>query len=313
MNALAVQESMNLQAREELTADIFARYIQYIDASPKTIESYTRSIRQFIKWMIEQDIDQPTRADILRYRDEIKATHKPATVQAYIIALRQFFKWTEQEGLYKNIADNVKGAKLDQNRNHKKDALTSRQIKEILTSIERDTLQGKRDYAIVALAVTGGLRTIELQRANIEDIRTAGDNTVLYLQGKGREEKSEYVKLPAPVERAIRDYLKARGPAGATEPLFTCVSNRNTKGRMTTKSYSRLIKNTFIQAGYDSDRLTAHSLRHTAGTLNLLNGGSLEETQQLLRHSDINTTMIYLHHLDRANNQSEERIAGAIF
>jgi len=73
------------------------------------------------------------------------------------------------------------------------------------------------------------------------------------------------------------------------------------------------VKKAFKASGYDSDRLTAHSLRHTAGTLNLLNGGSLEDTQQLLRHSNINTTMIYLHHIDRAKNQSEERIAGALF
>jgi len=82
---------------------------------------------------------------------------------------------------------------------------------------------------------------------------------------------------------------------------------------MTTRSISGIVKDRFTGAGYDSERLTAHSLRHTAGTLNLLNGGTLEETQQLLRHSNINTTMIYLHHLDRAKNNSEARIAAAIF
>lgn len=65
-------------------------------------------------------------------------------------------------------------------------------------------------------------------------------------------------------------------------------------------------------AGYDSDRLTAHSMRHTAATLNLLNGGSLEETQQLLGHSNISTTMIYSHALKRTQNESENRIEAAI-
>jgi integrase/recombinase XerC len=311
MNALTIKESGTLQAGQELTRELFTRFTSYIDASPRTIESYSRALKQFMAWIKEQGIGQPTRADIIRYRDELKATHKPATVQAYIIALRQFFKWTDQEGLYKNISDHIKGAKID--REHKKDALTSHQVKDILGSIKRDTLQGLRDYAILTLTVTGGLRTIELERANIEDLRTAADNTVLYIQGKGRQEKTEYVKLPAPVERAIRAYIKARGPAAPGDPLFISHSDRNTGDRLTTRSISRLIKNTFIQAGYNSDRLTAHSLRHTAGTLNLLNGGSLEETQQLLRHSNINTTMIYLHHLERANNNSEERIAGVIF
>ena len=68
-----------------------------------------------------------------------------------------------------------------------------------------------------------------------------------------------------------------------------------------------------IKAGLKSDRLTAHSLRHTTATLNLLNGGTPEETMQLLRHSNLNTTLIYSHTIERANNKSEERVAKAIF
>lgn len=65
-------------------------------------------------------------------------------------------------------------------------------------------------------------------------------------------------------------------------------------------------------AGLRSSRLTGHSLRHTAATLNLLYGGSVEETMQLLGHSNVNTTLIYSHALERAANNSEERIAKAI-
>ena len=294
-----------------LSYELFNRFITFIDGSQRTVEAYKKNINQFNKFLHDNNITEPTRQDILFYRDNLKTYLKASTVQAYIVAVRQFFKWTDQEGIYKNIAENIKGAKID--REHKKDALTSKQMKDIFKSIKTKNITGKRDYAIIALTVTGGLRTIELQRANIEDIRTLADNTVLYIQGKGREEKTEYIKLTAPVEKAIRSYLNARGETNSKAPLFTSVSDRNTGGRLTTKSLSRIIKNVFIKAGYDSDRLTAHSLRHTAGTLNLLNGGTLEETQQLLRHSNINTTMIYLHHIERANNKSEERITNAIF
>ncbi len=288
------------------------QFIAYVDASPKTIDTYKKALKRFFRWLDEQFIKLPLREDIIKYRDMLKSLYKPTTVQTYIVAVRRFFQWTELEGLYKDIAKNIKGAKLG--RDHKKDALTTSQMKDILNTVKKNnTLQSLRDYAIIATAVTGGLRTIELQRANIEDIRTLGDNTVLYIQGKGRDEKSEYIKLTPIVEKAIREYLNARGVKSVQEPLFASVSNRNNGGRVTTRSISRLIKNAFIKAGYSSDRLTAHSLRHTAGTLNLINGGSLEETQQLLRHSNINTTMIYLHHLERANNKSEERIASAIF
>ena len=54
-------------------------------------------------------------------------------------------------------------------------------------------------------------------------------------------------------------------------------------------------------------------MRHAAATLNLLNGGTVEETRQLLGHTNINTTLIYSHALERAKKNSEERIAKAIF
>lgn len=310
MEELAIRDH-SLQAKEIITQELFSRFINYIDGSPKTIQTYTRALRQFFAWIHEEGITEPTRTDILHYRDHLKETCKPNTVQNYIVAVRQFFKWAAQEGIYTNIAENIKGAKID--RSHKKDALTTIQIKDILGTIDTQDIIGTRDYAMLLLMVTGGLRTIEVQRANVEDLRTLGNETVLYIQGKGREEKTDYVKLDPRIEKAIRSYLKARGNQEPGAALFTSHSDRNSLGRLSTKSISRIVKERFVKAGYDSDRLTAHSLRHSAATLNLLNGGTLEETQQLLRHSNINTTMVYAHHLKRANNQSESRISEAIF
>ena len=290
--------------------ELNARFIAYLDARDSTVETYSKALRPFFAYLADNGINRPTRESVIAYRDSIRARLKPSTVQTYMITVRLFFAWTAQEGLYPNVAEHVKGAKLD--RQHKKDALTSGQAKAVLAGIDTSTLAGKRDYAILALMASCGLRTIEVARANIEDIRIAGDSAALYIQGKGRDEKTEYAKLAPPVEAAIRAYLKARGKADGKEALFTSTSNNNAGG-MTTRAISGIVKARMQAAGYDSDRLTAHSLRHTAGTLNLLHGGTIQETQQLLRHSNINTTMIYLHNLNRANNHSEARIAAAIF
>lgn len=290
----------------------FSRWVSYIDAAPKTVETYTKAIKRFAAYLDEKGITHPLRSDIISYRDELKETHKPATVQGYITAVKLFFRWTEQEGIYPNIADRVKGAKID-SAEYKKDYLTSAQTANLLESIERDSLKGLRDYALLALMVTTGLRTVSVIRANIGDIKAAGDTMALYYQGKGHEEKADYVKLAEPVEKAIRFYLKARGEADASAPLFGSIANRNNGERMTTRSVSRVAKDHFVGIGLNSERITAHSLRHTAATLNLLNGGTVEETQQLLGHKNINTTMIYAHALERANNNSESRIASAIF
>jgi integrase/recombinase XerC len=312
MNELiTVQENTAIAERQTVGAELFNRYIDFLDSSPKTVETYTRALRQLFSYFSLNGITQPTRADILAFRDELKASgHKPTTVQNYITATKIFFSWTEQEGLYPNVADHLKGAKLD--REHKKDYLTSRQVKEVLAGVDRSTEQGLRDYAMLFLMVTGGLRTIEVSRANIGDLRTLGDNSVLYVQGKGREEKTDYIKLSAPAEQAIRAYLKARGEKDEKAPLFSSTSNNNKGARLTTRSVSGIVKTRLQQAGYDSEKLTAHSLRHTAVTLSLLAGKDITEVQQFARHANIATTMIYNHALDKAKNGCSEAITQAI-
>lgn len=311
MNEIIKGSVATLATAPQITEGLYHSFIAYLDASPKTIETYTRAIRQFARWTSERGITQPTREDIIAYRDELKENHKPSTVQNYIIATRQFFNWTEQEGLYPNVAQHIKGAKLD--RDHKKDYLTPHQVKKILGKIDRSTVQGKRDFAILALMITGGLRTIEVVRANIEDLTTARDKTILFIQGKGHSERAEYINISPQVEDAIRDYLSTGNETDGKQPLFTSLSNNSKGDRMTTRSISRLVKNAFVNAGYNSDRLTAHSTRHTAVTLALMGGESLEEVQQFARHANITTTQIYAHNLDRAKNKCSSVISKAIF
>lgn len=300
------------EAQGALSEESYLRFVSFIDAAPKTVETYTRALRQMFRYFAENGIRNPQREDIISYRESLKATgHKPTTVQNYITATRLFFQWTEQERIYPNVAAHVKGAKLD--REHKKDYLASSQCKEVLSGIDRSSLTGLRDYAVVALVITGALRTIEVSRADIGDLRTVGDSPVLYLQGKGREEKTEYVKLSPEVEKAIRDYLKARGETDSSAPLFCSDSNNSKGGRLSTRTISGICKASMVDAGYNSSRLTAHSMRHTGVTLALLNGASLEEAQQYARHANIATTMIYNHALDKAKNRCSEAVAAAIF
>lgn len=297
---------------QEITEELYTRWTKYIDASDKTIQTYTRDLRRMFRYFAEHGIRQPQREDIISYRESLKAEGlKPTTVQNYITAARLFFQWTEQERIYPNVAEHIKGAKLS--REHKKDYLTSKQVKKVLSGIDRSSPTGLRDYAILALTITGGLRTIEVSRADIGDLRTLGDDTVLYIQGKGREEKAEYVRVSPPVEEAIRDYLKTRKDTDASAPLFSSTSNNSRGGRLSTRTISGICKGSMVEAGYNSERLTAHSLRHTAVTLSLLADKKLEEVQQFARHKNIATTLIYAHALDKAKNSCTDAISGAIF
>lgn len=64
-----------------------------------------------------------------------------------------------------------------------------------------------------------------------------------------------------------------------------------------------------IDVGLDSDKMTAHSLRHTAITLAIQGGASLEQAQAMARHSDPKTTMIYYHNLQRIQAGAEKCIS----
>ena len=169
-------------------------------------------------------------------------------------------------------------------------------------------MQGKRDFAILNLLIRTGLRTIELIRANIEDIRQNSGEAVLWIHGKGRDNKDEFVILTNDALKPIYEYLQLRGKTTDSEALFTSLSDRNTNKRLTTRSISRIVKSSLIKIGLNSDKLTAHSLRHTAITLSLLAGASIQEAQALGRHANINTTMIYSHNINRVINAPEYKI-----
>ena len=305
------QESRISEATQgAFNAGLYSRFIEYLDASEKTIQTYTRALKQFFAFLQRQEITAPTVDTIRAYKKELTASVKPATVQAYIFVVRKFFSWAETEGLYPNIAGQIKGAKID--REPKKDYLTSSQVKAVLSEVDRSTIQGKRDYAILALMVTCGLRDIEVSRANKEDLRTVGNNTALFIQGKGHTEKADFVIVPEATEAAIREYLSAK--SDASEALFTSLSNNSKGQRMTTRSISGVCKEAMKAAGYNSERLTAHSLRHTAVTLALIaNGGNIQEAQQFARHANISTTQIYAHNLEKQNNTCSRLVASEIF
>ncbi len=307
VNTIARSSITDIQ-RQELLEDFFS----FLDVSTKTIETYRRALKQLFIFFHDNHITAPTREDIISFKKMLEDKNcKPSTISLYLAATKRFFKWTAQKNIYQNVAVDIKSPK--QERGHKRDFLGASQIKSMLACFNRKTLAGKRDYAIMSLMAVGGLRTVEITRANVEDIRTLGDCTVLYVQGKGRKTKTEFVKLPAQVLEAINDYLKARGQVSPSAPLFAGIGNRNRNGRMTTRTISVMAKKAMRTAGYDTPRLTAHSLRHSAVTLALIGGIELSEVQAFARHSSISTTQIYAHNVDRIKSLCEAKICSMIF
>lgn len=277
-----------------------------LDATKTTKETYVKCIKVFMDYCNKYNISEITHATLIQYKEWLTDNNKKAnTVSMYVTSLKKLYKYLETKG-FKNIASDLKGSK--QKRNYSKDPLTLDQAKDLLNSIDRTTNEGKRNYALIHLLITTGLRTIEIERANIEDIRNIANTSVLYIMGKGRDTKDEYVKLTYETLKAINEYLSTRNIKDDKEPLFTSLSDRTNGQRLKTRSIRDIIKKAFKNIGINSDKITTHSLRHTAITLSLLGGSTIQEVQQLARHTNINTTMIYAHNLKRIESQAENNI-----
>ena len=298
----------------QFSADYFSRFIDYTDRKDSTVKGYLTCIRQFMLWMQQNNITQPGRDDIKAYRDHLTNSDlATGTQQQYLRAVKHFFKWTAAEGLYPNVADNIHGAKVRHDV-FKKDPLPLNDAYRVAETIDRSDEQGKRLYCIFLLCVTCGLRCIEINRANVGDLKTAGDRCYLWVQGKGHDEKDTPVWIIPEVKEAITEYLHTReAEATAKSPLFTSTSNRSKGKRISTTTISTTIKELLIKAGYDSDRITAHSLRHTSNTAAYITSHNIYVAQKHARHSSPEITVGYVHAEEREQRQTEQQIYDYLF
>ena len=272
--------------------------IQYFAAAQDVKQSsrdlYRRAVSLFFDWVTStgRQVQALTAADVIQYKEQLLEGGLSAlTVGGYVNALRRFYAWTEANKLYPNIAASVHAPRRKME--FRKQPLSVAKVGELL---RYESEQSARDRAIVNLMVRTGLRCVEVARANVGDVTFIGcDNVrVLMVQGKGRDEKDNYVVLTAAAWEPIREYLETRKGARDTDPLFVCESNHATRdGRLTTRTISAIAKRGLQGVGLDNKAFTAHSLRHTAGTNILRAGGTLEQAQMMLRHASPSTTEIY--------------------
>lgn len=303
---MSTEEKTTLRILHTQFSEVLEQFIATQDVTRGSKTTYRNALKQFFDWFATQKKREPTRETILRYKEmlDLKGL-RPPTRALYLVAVRKFFEWTESLKLYPNIAKGIKGARRSL-KHHQKDPLTIDQLKKVLQVIPRSTVQGARDFALINLLVRTGLRLIEITRADYRDLDFHSDEAMLWVRGKGRDGKDECVVLAEDALQPLRDYLRMRNMQSTAEPLFASVSDRNNGKRLTTYSLSRLIKGYLRKAGFNTRRLTAHSLRHTFGVLSIKAGASLYEVQLAMRHTNPATTEIYLGDIEK-----QKRLEGA--
>ena len=302
------------QPTEILTAEssisqIVENFINSQDVKPNSKALYMRTIKQYFNWINREEIElsQVTRIELLRYKQSLLDSGlSPLTVGSYITVVRKFYEWAEANKLYPNVAKGIKTPRRKQQ--FQKQPLTPELGKDLLSYFEH---KAKRDYAIVNLLIRTGLRTIEVSRANVEDITFKSGKRVLMVHGKGRDCKDNFVVLTDKAYKPISDYLNTRLQAKGGDPLFISISNNSKGDTLTTRTISGVVKGGMRAIGLDGKEFTAHSLRHTTAVNILRAGGRIEDAQGVLRHSSPSTTQIYTETIKeemRLKNSAEELI-----
>ena len=289
---LVVQTAQEItRAAPQRLEELVDSFINAQDVKASSKGLYRRTLKQYFNWVKSKGylLSEIARTQLLEYKEDLLGSGMSGlTVGSYITSVRRFYEWTEANKYYPNVAKGIKTPKRKQQ--FKKQPLLPSQATALL-----DYYQGKaqRDYAIITLLLRTGLRTIEVVRANVEDLTFKGSQRVLLVQGKGRDEKDNFVVLTDKTYKPIAEYLASRGKAAPSEPLFTSTSNNSKGDKLTTRSISYIAKEGLKAIGLDEKSFTAHSLRHTTAVNILRAGGSLETAQFTLRHSNPATTQIY--------------------
>lgn len=283
-SAITILNSLNIK-------ELVDNFIVSQDVKTSSKELYNRTLKQYFNWIATENLllEDITRIEILKYKDSLLGSGLSSlTVGSYITVVRKFYEFLEANKLYPNVARGIKNPKRKQQ--FRKQPLQPLQATKL---IEHYLDKSCRDYAIINLLLRTGLRTIEVIRANIGDLVFKGAQRVLLIQGKGRDEKDNFVVITDKTYSSIKSYLSTRIGLTVLEPLFISNSNNSKGERLTTRTISYIAKEGLKAIGLNESYFTAHSLRHTTAVNILRAGGSLETAQFTLRHTNPATTQIY--------------------
>jgi len=186
--------------------------------------------------------------------------------------------------------------------------LTEEEVQAILRVPDRRTLQGKRDYAILLLLLTTGLRKAEICSLKLGDLKTYRNQAVIDVIGKGKR----FRRIPIKNETLIslQDYLKAtKNGVSPDYPIFYTLGKHGPyeQRNLTPKAVDCLIKSVAKRALIHK-RIHPHVIRHTFATTLLDKGVDLKTVQGLMGHSHIRTTECYLHTTDDRKVEAIEKL-----
>jgi len=288
--------------------------------SPQTRRVYSLVLEQFFAFVSKHpsDIKQ---SDLIRYRHHLEQLARaPSTVRLHLSAVSGYYSFCISRNL--TLHNPVRGVNQPTINSYTKATwLNKEQAKTLLSQPNRNTVKGKRDYAIILTFLLTGLRRKELANIRRGDIQERGDKLYLNYACKGG---ARIVRdIPRICWEAIEDYLNfSNREINEYSPLFLPVTNagenlrqfygknnRNGCHPLTPEAIRQMIAHYSRRALGDKIKVSPHTLRHTAGTLLRKSGRTIEEVQSFLKHRRIDTTRRYLHVVESNDSEFGECIA----
>lgn len=273
--------------------ELINKFIQELPRRETTKETYLKALREFAKWLKGGSPEELTTNDIIQYKDFLLCKNlSPTSLSTYLTSVRRLYDYLFSKGLVtENPAKRVRGSSRP--RRHLRAPLTIDEMKALLNVIDSSSPVGLRDTAMINLMVRCGLSEIEIVRANIGDIKVKGGKQVIFVQGKSKDKKDEYVKLTPEAQEVIERYLEYRGATREDEPLIWGVGNRAKGERVTTRAIRERVNYYLKFAGIKRKGITPYSLRHTAALLAIEGGAAISEVKKMLRHKTVDSTLVY--------------------
>ena len=279
-----------------------------------TREAYRHDLRQFEAWLNETgaSLGGLTPDHLTRYRSLLMTNYKPASVNRKLSVVRLLCEEAVNRGLLeKNPAARLKGLRMNGDFTPTP-ALSRGQVRRLLASIARESLPGKRDFALLSLLVRCGLRRAEAAALQVEDLQEDMGFSCLLVNGKGNKERR--VKLPDEVQGHLRDWLQAAGIESG--PLFRLLRKRGRGAEaawevgalaITPTAVWMIFRRRLHQAGIKGP-FSPHSLRATFITLALAGGAGLHRVQYCAGHADPRTTERYDRQRDNLENSAVDYV-----
>jgi integrase/recombinase XerC len=266
--------------------------------SPRTQRTYATGINDFFLCLtgigadpqqIRDFLDLPQHQAIgvvLKYQTKlVERGLAPATINTRLSAIKSLASYARKLGQCRFSLEDITHVRVEKYRDTSGVGVDA--YRDILNEVDRSTVKGKRDYAILRLLWDNALRRGELVATNIGDFRDGK----LWIIGKGKTQQQSIDLAPRTLA-ALEEWLAVRAGT-ATEPLFIALDGRSRGKRLTGRSVARVVDWTATDAGV-TKHLSPHRVRHSSITTFLdASGGDVRTAQRLSRHSRLDTLMIY--------------------